>query len=112
MTVLEDTNLAVRFLLELAALAAVVHWGFRIGRNQFTRAVLGIGVPILMAVIWALFVPDDSAIDTEGPIKFAVEVLIFAAAVAALARIGRYRLAGALALAYSINRVLMAVWDQ
>ena len=108
----KDINLAIRFLLELAALGVFVHWGFRTGRTISSRVALGIGIPVVIAVIWALFVAPDSTVDTTGPIKFVIEVIIVAAAVAVLARLREYRLAMALAAIYIINRILMAVWNQ
>jgi hypothetical protein len=109
---LKDINLAVRFLLELAVLGAFVHWGFRVGRTISSRVALGVGIPIIIAVIWALFVAPESTVDTSGTVKFIIELVIFAAAVAVLARLREYRLATALAAIYIINRILMAVWNQ
>ena len=44
--------------------------------------------------------------------KFIIELVIFAAAIAVLARLREYRLATALAAIYIINRILMAVWSE
>jgi hypothetical protein len=109
---LKDINLAVRFLLELAALGVFVHWGFRTGRTISSRVALGIGIPVVIAVIWTLLVAPDSTVDTSGTVKFIIELAIFAAAVAVLARLREYRLAPILSAIYIINRILMAVWNQ
>jgi hypothetical protein len=48
-------NLTVAFLLELCALAALGCWGLRTASGPATKAALGIGAPLLAAVLWGLF---------------------------------------------------------
>ena len=44
---LQSANLALRFLLELAALGALAYWGSRTGSVPITKLGLGIGTPLL-----------------------------------------------------------------
>ena len=48
---LTAANLALRFFLELAALAALAYWGFHTGRSVLADVVLGLGAPLLAAVV-------------------------------------------------------------
>ncbi len=48
-----SANLALRFVLELAALAALAYWGFHTGHSLLGDVALGVGAPLLAAVIWA-----------------------------------------------------------
>jgi hypothetical protein len=61
-------NLALRFLLEIAALVAIGYWGF----SQHTgiwRVLLGIGLSVIAAVGWATFaVPDDPSRSGRAPV--------------------------------------------
>jgi hypothetical protein len=52
MVILQYTNLALRFILELCVLVALRYWGFQTGKGLFLKIVLGIGTPLLIAVIW------------------------------------------------------------
>jgi hypothetical protein len=52
MPVLKALNLLVRFLLELCMLGAVGYWGLRTGSASAMKIILGIGLPILIAVAW------------------------------------------------------------
>ena len=52
MTVIQSANLALRFILELCALAALGYWGFQTGQNLFVKIVLAIGAPLLAAYDW------------------------------------------------------------
>jgi len=79
-------NLALRFILELAALAALAYWGW----TQHTgalRYLLAIGLPLLAAVLWGVFrVPGDEsagdgAVAIPGPLRLLLELGLFATAV-------------------------------
>jgi hypothetical protein len=61
-------NLAVRFLLELAALYAFGRWGWN-QRADFMRYVLMIGLPLLAAAMWGIFrVPGDASANGGAPV--------------------------------------------
>jgi len=77
-------NLAIRFLLELTALASVGMWGWR-QTDGWQRWVLAIGIPILLAAIWGTFaVPDDPSrsgaapVVTSGAVRLLIELGFFA----------------------------------
>lgn len=83
-------NLGVRFILELAALAAMVYWGWQQNDGIF-RFALAIGVPILAAVLWSTFaVPGDRSrsgrapVPVPGIVRLALELAFFGFAVWAL----------------------------
>jgi len=96
-------NLALRFLLEIAALVAIGYWGF----SQHTgiwRFVIGIGGPLIAAALWGIFaVPDDASRSGEAPIpipgvlRLVLELSLFAFAVWALYDTGSTLLAAILA---------------
>ncbi|MEO6116737.1 MAG: YrdB family protein [Pseudolysinimonas sp.] len=48
-------NEALAFLLELASLAGLALWGFHVGPNLAAQLALGIGAPVVLIVVWALF---------------------------------------------------------
>lgn len=61
-------NLAVRFLLELAALYAFGRWGWQQSEGFF-RYVLMIAVPLLAATLWGTFrVPGDASANGGAPV--------------------------------------------
>jgi len=103
-------NLGLRFLLELSALALAV-WGFSDGEGVWAWA-LGLGAPLLAAVLWARFVSPRAAGQVAEPVRLAVEVLIFAAAVAALVALEHPVLALALALVWAANKSALVVLDR
>lgn len=80
-------NLALRFLLELAALAAIGHWGWT-QHGGATRWLLAIGLPVLAAAIWGVFRvpgdPGDAPVAVPGAVRLAIEGLFFGGAVWAL----------------------------
>lgn len=90
-------NLLVRFLLEVGLLVALGAWAW--GRGG---AVAGIAVPALTMVVWATVVHGASV---PGPVRFGVQVVVFAAAIATLA--DRPALASALAAVSVVNALLL-----
>jgi Protein of unknown function (DUF2568) len=60
---INGANLLLRFLLELCALGALGYWGFKTGSVTSTKVVLGVGAPLVAAVVRGTFLspsPDYS----------------------------------------------------
>lgn len=92
-------NLAIRFLLELAAMIAIGYWGWT-QHEGFLKYLLAIGGPILAAVLWSTFaVPDDPSRSGKAPVpvpgiaRLALELALFAFAAWALYDAGNSLLA-------------------
>lgn len=87
-------NLAIRFLLEMSALASVGMWGWKHSDGWF-RYVLAIGLPVILAAIWGIFaVPNDPSrsgaapIVTPGAIRLVIELAFFTLATWSLYNMG------------------------
>lgn len=80
-------NLAVRFLLELAAWAAIGLWGWQKGEG-WTRFLLAAGLPLLTMALWGVFrVPNDpgkAPVAVPGALRLALELAFFSFATWAL----------------------------
>ncbi len=106
-------NLALRFLLELAALAALGYWGWTQNSGAW-RYLLMLGLPLLAAVVWGTFaVPGDPSrsgrapVPVPGAVRLLLELAFFAAAVVALLASGQ-ALAGLLLAAVTIIHYILA----
>lgn len=111
MTLLKWTNLALHFVLELCAMAALVYWGFQTGGGWLGKIILGIGIPALVAFAWGTFrVPNDpgrAPMPVPGPLRLLLELAVFGLAIAGLVAAGRPSLAWMFGLAVVINYALM-----
>ena len=111
MSSLKAINLGVHFLLELAALAALVYWGFTTGEGWLMDAILGLGIPLLAAIIWGVFrVPDDpgpATVAVPGYIRLIIEWGIFGLAGAGLFAAGARTLGWVFLIAALINYAIM-----
>lgn len=105
-------NEALRFVLELCVLAALCYWGFQIGKGLSVKIVLGIGAPLLAAVVWGLFGAPNATWPLADAWHLLLEVVVFGSAVVALYAAGYPNLAWIFALIVIVNRVLMYVWGQ
>lgn len=112
MDIVKSANLAAAFVLELCMLAALVYWGFTTGKGPIEKIGLGIGVPLLVVVVWGLFVAPKATFPAPGSLHLALQAIIFGLAALALARAGHPVLASAFALAVILNGVLVQVWQQ
>ena len=104
---LKAVLLVVRFGLELAALVALGYWGFTTG-GTVVRIVLGIGAPLLAAVLWGLFVSPKAKYGNEV-LRAAFEIVVFGGAALALADSGHTGLAIAFAAVALADSVLVRV---
>jgi hypothetical protein len=78
-------NDALRFALELAALAAFAYWGVKTGGTLATQIVLAVALPIVAAMAWGLLVSPKARYPLHGAWRPAFEIVYFGGAVAALA---------------------------
>jgi Protein of unknown function (DUF2568) len=99
-------SLTVAFLLELCALAALASWGVHVGGGPVTKTTLGIGAPLLAAVLWGLFAAPRAPVSVP-PAKFAVELLVFGSAALTLYATGHRVLAVAFAVLVVVNSILV-----
>jgi quinol-cytochrome oxidoreductase complex cytochrome b subunit len=109
---IKGANLALRFLLELCALGALAYWGFKTGSGALTRVGLGIGAPLVAAVVWGTFVSPQAPVQLPGPLVLGLQALVFGSAAAGLVATGHRTLALVFGAIIVINAVLMYVWGQ
>lgn len=112
MELIKGSNLLVRFLLELAMLAAIGYWGFQSNAGWFMKAVLGIGLPLLIAVVWGAFLSPRAAYPLPGISHLALELILLGSGAVALFFSGRTNLAVVYAAMLVVNKLLMVAWKQ
>ncbi|WP_152397314.1 YrdB family protein [Paenibacillus guangzhouensis] len=110
MVILKNVNLALAFLLELCALAALGYWGFTRPAGWLVKIILGIGTPVMTAFVWGLFVAPKATYVLPVVYKEIIAFAVFAIAAFALYAAGRSEWALWFAILVIGNRVLMYVW--
>ena len=112
MRILKAANLALSFWLELCMLAAFAYWGFTTGAGLFAQLLLGIGVPVVVILIWGILLAPASPRRLQGWPHWLLEIVIFVLAIVALYTTGQATLAMVFAVVYAVNVVLRLVWQQ
>jgi hypothetical protein len=107
---LRGITLTVRFLCELAMLAALAYWGFRVG-DGVGAWVLGICAPLLAAVVWGAWVAPKARWPVPIPTRVLLELILFGAAAGALAIAGQPLLAVVLGVA-ALATSLLNAWQE
>jgi hypothetical protein len=110
LSALQSINFALTFLLELAMLAAYAYWGFQAGHITITKILLGVGVPLLVAVVWGFLMAPRSSMRLRGAAYLALKIILFGLAIAALFVLGNRVLGIVFAVVFVINTVLLYVW--
>jgi hypothetical protein len=109
---IKGANLLLRFLLELCALGALGYWGFKTGSATITKVVLGVGAPLVAAVVWGTFLSPRAPIQLHWVVVLVLQALVFASAAAGLVSTGHRSLAIVFGVIVVINAILMYVWGQ
>jgi hypothetical protein len=110
--VLKNVNIGLSFLLELAMLAALGYWGFYGEKSIWLKWALGLGLPVLAAILWGLLLAPHAAHRLEYKGGLGLSTLLFLLAAAALFFAQQRELAIAFAVIVMLNRILIRVWMQ
>ena len=105
-------NLALRFLLELAALAALAVWGVHTGHSALADVALGVGAPLVAAVIWGVFAAPKSQRRLQGAALVVLQLAVLGAGAVALAAAGHPVPAAVFGVAIAVNAALLAAWGE
>jgi Protein of unknown function (DUF2568) len=105
-------NLGLAFLLELAALAALAYWGYRLDASAGVRWVVALGAPLALALTWSRIAAPTARRRLARTPLLAFKLLVFTVAAALLYSTGRHALAILFEAATLLNLALGAVWEQ
>jgi uncharacterized membrane protein len=100
---LRAANLGLRFLLELALLAAVSYWG-----RRAQGAALAIVMPVVFAAVWGAFLSPKAKVALPQEARLALELVVFALAAAGLFAAGATALGVAFAAVVVVNETLLS----
>jgi hypothetical protein len=99
-------NEGLAFLIELFALAILAWWGAETGGGLFVHLLLGIGTPLVAAVLWGLFASPKARVELPLPGVLAVKALVFGTAMICLDVLGHRTLAVAFGIIAAANTII------
>ncbi|MFG2374526.1 YrdB family protein [Streptomyces sp. NPDC048504] len=105
-------NLGVLFAIEVGGLVAVGYWGFTRDLATPLTWLLGVGGPVVLAVLWGLCASPKAKYKVRGAGRVGFEVVWFGAGVAALVLAGAYDWALVFALVCVVSKTLAVIWRQ
>jgi len=109
---LKVINNGLAFLLELAMLIAFGYWGFYGDKSVLAKWLLGIGLPLLTAVVWGMFLAPRAVYRLNSISVNLISFILFLLAATALFYTQHPALAMIFALTALVNRVLILLWRQ
>jgi hypothetical protein len=105
-------NLGLRFLLELALLAALAYWGTTVGDSTLAGVACAVAAPAAAALVWGLALSPKARVALPPRPKALLQVLVLAVGAVALAAAGQVAAALVLAAAVAVNAVLLELLRQ
>lgn len=112
LTLLKTLNLALAFFLELFMLYAIGYWGFHLKQSTGIRWFVGIGLPVLVAIVWGIFLAPKSVVQVPHHIKLLGKFILMESAAALLYSTGKTSIAVSFAVITIINFILILAWKQ
>jgi hypothetical protein len=113
MGLIRSANLALKFILELAAFAGLAAWGSSLD-GLVTRVVCAVAAPAAAIVIWGLFAAPRSPRRLSLRARVPLELGVFVLSAVAMGAAGHQRLAVAFAIAVVVNAAALTLrrqWD-
>ena len=104
-------NLGLRFVLELAMLAAFGSWGIHTGHTVAADVLLGLGGPGLAAAVWGTFAAPRSRRRLPGAALTVLQVAMLGLGAAALIAVGATLLGVVMAVAVVVNAVALGAFE-
>jgi hypothetical protein len=84
MIVIQYAIISIFFLLEIAMLVSFMYWGFHLDNRLLIKILFGIGTPIVVAIIWGVFIAPKASIPVTVPIRILLQIILFGSAAVAL----------------------------
>jgi hypothetical protein len=112
MKTLKAINAGLAFFLELAMLAVFGYWGFHHGDNIWMKWGLGIGIPLVVAILWGLFFAPRANHRLNIIPGAILSLGLFYLAALALYQTHQPALAITLTVIATVNRILVLRWKQ
>ncbi|MFA9557753.1 YrdB family protein [Evansella sp. AB-rgal1] len=77
-------NHAIRFVLEVISIVAIGYWGFKLEKGVVLQYIMGIGAPLLIIVVWAMFGSPGAPYRLQGMFRLGLELTIYSLAFGAI----------------------------
>lgn len=104
-------NLALRFMVEMAAYAALGYWGVSTTSPFIARVALATLAPLGAVALWSALLAPKARWRRNDPVAIALELAVFAGAAVALATSGPVRLSLVFIVIAVTNTLLVRRFD-
>lgn len=108
---LKGVNELLRFILELAMLAAFAYWGAHVGPNRLSHIIAAIAAPTIAALVWGMVFSPKAPAKLSSIPRLALSLPVFLLAALAMYVSGMPRAAIVLAVVATVNTVLLVALD-
>ncbi len=113
MDALRAANLAVKFVLEIAAVTAFAYWGATVSSSGVVAVMLAVGAPLIAIVLWGTFAAPRAPRRLPLRLRVPFELGVFALAALALRAASSAAAIGfaSVVIANSLLLTLLRQWE-
>ncbi|WP_134703435.1 YrdB family protein [Ammoniphilus sp. YIM 78166] len=112
MMILQMSNIALRFAIELVALGIYGYWAAQIGSTWFSKFLWGLNVPLGIALLWGVFGSPKAMVLLSGGLHMVLELMVFGLPALLLWTVAKPNWAIGYGVVVMLNKVLMTIWQQ
>ena len=91
-------------------LAAVAFWGFKTQNGWLMKILFGIGLPVLIATLWGMFLAPKATRPLSGASFLTLELILFSTGAIALFASGKSTLGWVYTVTVIVNKILLFLW--
>lgn len=110
-TLVKGLNEVLRFVLELAMLAAFAYWGAHVGSTRVAHVITAIATPVGVALVWGLVLSPKAPAKLSSILRLILSLPVFLIAALATYASGLPLTAIAFALIATINTAILIALD-
>ncbi|MGX9136370.1 YrdB family protein [Rummeliibacillus sp. JY-2-4R] len=103
----EMMNIGLRLFIELFGLLIYGYWGFQVGNTAIQKSIFCISVPLMVAIIWAMFGSPNASFTLPIAAHFVVEMIIFLLPVVLLINVNKVVLAYVFGGIFIVNKIVL-----
>ena len=102
--------MGIVFFVELGMLASFAIWGFSLQIPTIAKAILGLGVPAAVIVVWGHFFAPKATHPLGEPLNGIGELTLFVLAAAALYGAGYHKAAIVFGIVAVVFEIIGLIW--
>lgn len=110
MMLLQNINIALRFLIEVSIVFLIGYWGFNFSNQLIIKFLLGIALPMLLMIFWGLFVAPKAPYLVTPFLKGGIEIVTIGMGILAMYHTSYHEYTIMYSIVAYVNLLFIYIW--